>query len=222
MDEQVRSNGKLQTIKEEIFNSITHGLGVLLSIFALIFLVFQAVRYGTTRHVVSSAIFGSALIFMYLNSTLYHAIYHETTKKIFRRLDHISIYLLIAGTYMPIALLVLKGPFGWTMFGLEWGLCLIGVIFKAVFGPKLSILSAIFYLFMGWAAVIAIKPLLQALSLQGIVFLFLGGLFYTLGIIFFALDKKVPYFHTIWHVFVLLGSFSHFLLVLLYVLPYFN
>jgi len=142
------------------------------------------------------------------------------TKKVFRRLDHIGIYFLIFGTCMPVTLVVLSGALGWTLFGLECGCCVFGITFKAIFGPKFEITSVLFYLLMGWIAVIPIKTIYSAISLSGTMWIVLGGLFYTLGIIFFATDKKVPYFHAIWHLFALSGSICHYLMVLNYVIPY--
>ncbi len=212
---------KLQTFKEEIVNSISHGLGSLLSIIGFIYLLYSSFISGaTTRHIVSCSIYGGSLITMYLNSTIYHAIRHNIAKKVFRRLDHISIYFLIAGTFMPLALVVLQGALGWTVFGIECGLCLIGVLFKAIFGPKLKILSAFFYLLMGWVAVLVIKPIYMTLPIGATLWLLLGGLFYTLGIIFFATDQKFSYFHAIWHFFVLVGSVCHYIMILAYVIPF--
>ena len=208
----------LQSFGEEIANAITHGIGIILSIIALLFLLNGSYR-GTTAHVVSSALYGGSLFILYTFSTLYHSIFHEKAKKVLRRLDHIGIYLLIAGTCMPIALVALKGTLGWMLFGIECGMCLIGVVFKAVFGARLGVLSTIFYLLMGWVAMIVIKPIAVAISFNGFVWMVLGGVFYSLGVIFFAIDKKVSYFHALWHLFVLAGSICHFFMVFLYVIP---
>ena len=209
-----------QTIGEEIANAITHGLGFILSIVGFVILLYNCLLKGSALHIVSCSLYGGSLLLLYLISTLYHSITHHVAKKVFRRLDHISIYLLIAGTCMPLTLVVLKGPLGWTLFGIECGLCLIGVLFKAIFGPKFSMISSSFYLIMGWVSIIAFKPMITALSLSGFAWVLLGGIFYSFGIIFFALDKKYKYSHAIWHIFVLSGSVCHFFLILLYIVPF--
>jgi len=206
-----------QTMKEEIANSITHGLGIILSIIGFIILIHKSIIQGSAVHIFSCTFYGCSLIILYLISTLYHGIPHQSVKKVFRRLDHISIYLLIFGTYLPITLIIINGALGWTIFGIEAGLCFLGITFKAIFGPKLEIISASFYLLMGWIAILALRPIYLATSLGGLLWILSGGVFYTLGMIFFAVDKKVPYFHAIWHVFVLLGSICHFFMVLNYV-----
>jgi len=208
-----------KNIKEEIANSITHGIGFVLSVFGLVVLVYKACVLGRCIHIVSCSFYGASLLLLYIMSTLYHAITHPTAKKVFRRLDHISIYILIFETYMPLTLVALNGALGWWLFGLECALCVIGVTFKAVFGPKLNVISSLFYLLMGWVAVFAIKPMYFAMSFNGIFWIFAGGFFYTLGVIFFAIDTKVRYFHAIWHIFVLAGSVCHFFSILWYVIP---
>ena len=210
----------LQTISEEIVNAITHGIGSLLSIVGLIFLLYFSVKKASTTHVVSCSLYGGSLVLLYTISTLYHSITHETAKKVFRRLDHISIYLLIAGSYIPIALVVLKGTIGWTLFGIECGLCLIGIVFKAVFGPRFGVVSGLFYLLMGWIAIIAVKPIYTSLPKNALMWLLLGGAFYTLGIFFFAIDKKFSFFHAIWHLFVLAGSICHYIMIFVYIIPF--
>lgn len=207
------------SIKEEIANSITHSLGVLLSVFGLILLVSKSVTIGTRWHIVCSSIYGSSLLLLYLISTLYHSITHIKVKNVFRRLDHISIYLLIFGTYMPLTLIALNGTLGWVLFGIQCACCVGGTIVKAVFGPRYAVVSALFYLLMGWMAIFVIKPIYNALSFEGIFWILLGGVFYTLGVLFFANDRKVPYFHAIWHIFVILGSICHFLSILWYIIP---
>ena len=209
-----------QTIGEEIANSITHGLGFVFSVVGFVFLLMNCIEKGTILHIVSCSIYGGSLLLLYMISTLYHSITHHVAKNVFRRLDHISIYLLIAGTYMPLTLVVLKGYLGWTLFGIECGLCLLGVIFKAIFGSRLSVISSAFYLIMGWLAAFAFKAMITALSIAGFNWILIGGIFYSLGVIFFALDKKYKYAHAIWHVFVLSGSICHFFLVLLYIVPF--
>lgn len=210
----------MQSLGEEIANAITHGIGFVFSLVGLIVLMYKSLTYGSTLHVVSCALYGSSLIILYLSSTLYHSISHPVAKKVFRRFDHISIYLLIAGTYMPLALVILNGPLGWVLFALQCGFCVVGITFKAVFGPKYPTVSLIFYLLMGLTAIFAAKPMISTLSLNGFMWVIYGGIFYIVGVIFFAIDRKVSYFHAIWHLFVMLGSFCHFLMVLYYVIPF--
>lgn len=209
----------MQSLGEEIANAITHGIGFVLSLLGFIVLIYNAFTYGSVLHIVSCFIYGTTLLILFLISTLYHSISHPKAKKVFRRLDHISIFLLIAGTCMPLALVVLKGPIGWFLFSLQCLFCVVGITFKACFGPKYSAVSLIVYLLMGWSVVFVLKPILESISLNGFMWVIYGGVFYTVGVIFFAIDRKVPYFHAIWHIFVLLGSICHFLMVLFYVIP---
>ena len=199
---------------EEIANSITHGIGVLLSIAALVILIVVAQRYGHTPwHVVGFAIFGSMLILLYLASTLYHAIQHPGAKKVFKRIDHAAIYLLIAGTYTPFLFTNLKGPWGWTLFGIIWGLAVIGVVFKAISAGKYDRISLLVYILMGWLVIVAIKPMLQSVPVISLIWLVIGGVAYTAGTIFYAWER-LPFNHAIWHMFVLAGSTAHFFSVL--------
>jgi hemolysin III len=214
----LKKNEIIQTRKEEIINSITHAIGAFFSIIALLLLLYKSIQNASIPHIVSSSIYGFSLFFLYLMSTIYHLVKHPSIKKVFRRFDHIAIYLLIAGTAMPLALIALKGYVGWLIFYIETSLCFIGVSFKAIFGPKLEIISSIFYLLMGWILIFFIKPIYSSLSIQALFFIALGGVFYTFGIIFFMNDKKYHYFHSIWHVFVLFGSISHFVMVYNYIL----
>ena len=205
-----------QSLGEEIANSITHGIGAALATAALtILLVFAALK-GDAWRIVSFAIYGSSLVLMYISSTLYHAFTHKGAKRYFRIMDHSSIFLLIAGTYTPITLLPLRDTdWGWTIFGLIWGMAILGILFKFLFYGKLEKLSVVFYVLMGWLAIIAIKPMLTNLPTGLLIWIAVGGLFYTLGIIFYAWTK-LPYSHSIWHLFVLGGSISHFFGILLY------
>lgn len=220
MNENVQEDVAIQTIPEEIANAITHGVGALLSIAGLCVMLVSSIRHGTVWHVVSSALFGSSLFFLYLTSTLYHAVLHEKAKRFLRKMDHISIYILILGSYIPISLVLLHGPVGWVLFGIECGLCLFGILFKILFGHRYEIFSVVFYLLMGWMAVFAIKPLLSALSLKGLLWFVGEGLSYTLGVFFYANGRKYPFFHAIWHLFVLGGSACHFFMVMECVLPF--
>ncbi len=203
---------------EELANTITHGAGVALSILGLVLLVVRAAIYGDAWQVVSFSIYGSSLILLYLASTLYHGFKSKRVKEILRIFDHSAIYLLIAGTYTPFLLVTLRGPWGWSLFGTIWGLALLGITFKIIFGPKYEIVSTIFYLMMGWVVIIAIKPLIAALPLAGLVWLVAGGLAYSLGVIFYVWEK-LPYNHAIWHGFVMAGSFFHFFAVFLHIAP---
>ncbi|MGC4048621.1 MAG: hemolysin III family protein [Paludibaculum sp.] len=203
---------------EEIANSLTHGLGAVMSVAALVLMVVAAATRGTGRQVVACAVYGSSLILLYLSSTLYHALTHGRAKRLFRVFDHISIYLLIAGTYTPFLLVTLRGPWGWALFGVVWGLAVLGIGFKCFFTGRMEILSTSVYLLMGWVAVVAIKPLLAALPRGGFAWLLAGGMAYTLGVVFYTWRRK--YSHAVWHVFVLAGSSCHFVAVWLYVLPH--
>lgn len=205
-----------QSLGEEIANSITHGIGAALATAALTILVVFAALRGDAWQVVSFSIYGASLIIMYTSSTLYHAFSNEKLKRYFRMMDHCSIFLLIAGTYTPVTLLPLRGTgWGWTMFGIIWGLAILGIFFKLFFIGKYEKLSVVFYVLMGWMAIIAIKPMLENLPPGLLMWIGIGGLSYTLGVIFYAW-QKLPYAHTIWHLFVLGGSISHFFGILLY------
>lgn len=206
------------TLGEEIANSITHGIGAALAIAALVILVVFAAKKGDAWRVVSFSIYGSTLILMYLFSTLYHAIQHPGATKVFRILDHSSIYLLIAGTYTPFLLVTIRGGWGWSLFGIIWGLAITGIVFKSIFIQKMKKVSLTIYILMGWLIVIALKPMLANLQPAGLWWLVGGGLCYTGGAVFYAL-KSLKYSHAIWHLFVLAGSICHFFAILLYVLP---
>ncbi len=208
----------LQSIDEEFANTVTHGIGLGLSIAGLCIMVVTAAKIGNPWHIVSSAIFGSSLIILYLASTLYHSVQDTGKKPFLRLLDHISIYILIAGSYTPFTLSFLKGGLGWTIFGLEWGFALVGILFKTFFGHKADMLATFGYVIMGWLILLACYPLFKNLEAGGIVFLVVGGAAYTLGVPFYFLDGKYKYFHTIWHLFVLTGSICHFLAVQWYII----
>jgi len=203
----------------ELLNSLTHGFGAALSIAVLAVMVVFAAMKGGARHVVSVTIFGSMLVLLYTMSTLYHAFRGPRVKKVFRILDHSCIYLLIAGTYTPFCLVTLRGSWGWSLFGVIWGLAVLGITFKSVFGHRWEILSGIVYLAMGWIVVIAIVPLWRNLPGGGLFWLFGGGFFYTTGMIFYAWDRP-PFSHAIWHLFVLAGSASHVVAVMGWVIPW--
>jgi hemolysin III len=202
----------------EIANSVTHGLGAVMGVTALVFMVVQASLYGSARHIVGAAIFGSALVLLYTMSTLYHALRGPRVKKVFKILDHSAIYVLIAGTYTPFCLATLRGPWGSSLLWVIWGLCLLGIIFKALFTGRFGILSTFIYLGMGWLVMAAARPLWLHLARPGMYWLMLGGLFYTLGTVFYSW-RNLRFHHAIWHLFVLAGSLSHVAAILGYVIP---
>jgi hemolysin III len=206
------------TLGEEIANSVIHGVGVVLAIAGLIVLTSYASLFGDVWHVVSCSIFGATLVLLYTASTLYHGIQSPIAKRVLRLVDHSAIFLLIAGTYTPFTLVNLRGPWGWSLFGVVWGIAVLGIIFEVIFIDRWKILPVVIYVAMGWLIVAAIRPLLSALALGGLVLLAGGGLCYTLGVIFYV-SKKMPYHHAIWHLFVLAGSTLHFFAVLFYVIP---
>jgi hemolysin III len=198
-------------------NAITHGIGAALAVVGAGYLIAASAR-GTVWQVVSCSIFAVTLVLVYLCSTLYHSLVRTRARHVFQVLDHAAIYLLIAGTYTPFTLISLRGPVGWTLFGVVWGLAVAGVIFKSFAVGKYQVASALVYLFQGWFVVFAARPLVQAIGWHGILWLGAGGLAYTLGIVFFALDSR-RYFHAAWHLFVLAGSAAHYFAILFYVVP---
>jgi len=206
------------SLAEEIANAITHGVGAALAIAGLVLLTYFASRHGDIWHLTSCAIFGGTLVLLYTVSTLYHSLPQPRAKEIMKLLDHSSIFLLIAGTYTPFTLVNLRGPWGWTLFGIVWGIAVIGICFEASLLRSWTIVSLGLYIAMGWTVVIALKPLLNNLAPGGFVLLLLGGLAYTGGSLFY-LWKQLRYHHAIWHLFVLAGSVLHFLAVLFYVIP---
>jgi len=201
------------SIKEEIVNAITHGVGACLSIAALVVLVVIGALHGTVWHVVSYAIFGACMVILYTSSTIYHSLTNQKAKLLFQKFDHISIFLVIAGSYTPFCLITLRGWIGWTLFGVIWGCAVVGIVFKSIRIGKWELLSTVMYVLMGWMCVIAIKPLYNLLPSHAFLLLILGGVAYTIGAIFFTLDR-IPYFHGIWHLFTLAGSTLHFFAVL--------
>ena len=206
------------TLGEEIANSITHGIGLVLSIVGLAVLTAYASLYGSAWHIISCVIFGTTLVLLYTASTLYHSIQTPRVKQVMRVLDHSAIFLLIAGTYTPFTLVSLRGPWGWTLFGIVWGLAAVGILFQTTLLQRWVVASILLYVGMGWVVVAAIKPLLAAVAPGGIILLVLGGLAYTSGIGFYV-KRSMRYHHAIWHGFVLAGSVLHFFAVLFYVIP---
>ncbi len=206
------------TLGEEIANSITHGIGAVFGVTALTIMVAVAATSGDVWGVVGASIFGATLVLLYTASTLYHAITAPRAKNVLRILDHSAIFLLIAGTYTPITLVSLRGPWGWSLFGAVWGLALAGVLIEATPLRRLPAISLVLYLTMGWAIVVAARPIAAAMASGGLTLLIVGGLSYTLGLTFYGW-RRLPYSHAIWHLFVLAGSTCHVLAVVLYVLP---
>ncbi len=202
-----------QSTKEEIANAVTHGVGAGLAIAALVVLVVFAARISDTWKVVSFSIYGATMIILFLSSTLYHAFPQPYVKRFFRILDHSSIFLLIAGTYTPVTIGTMRGGWGWTLFGLIWGLTLVGIILKILAMRKLKWLSLVIYLLMGWIGIIAIKPLLACVPKSFLFWILAGGFFYSFGVIFYV-SRKMPYHHAIWHLFVLAGCICHFMAML--------
>ncbi|MCB9480260.1 MAG: hemolysin III family protein [Desulfobacteraceae bacterium] len=198
---------------EEIFNSLTHGLGTLLSIAGLVVLVVYSSIYGNAWHVVSCSIFGASLIVLYLSSTLYHSFSSPKIKYFFKKMDHSAIYVLIAGTYTPFSLVMIKGTAGWILFSVVWTMAVAGIILKFTCISKISKISSAIYIAMGWICVFAMNRIIEALTTEALVYLVLGGLIYTAGVIFFAWER-LKFNHGIWHLFVLAGSTFHFFAVL--------
>lgn len=210
------STSRRQTVGEEIANSLTHGAGLALSIAGLVVMLVAAATRGDPWVIVASAIYGTTLVLLYLASTLYHALARTRARGVFRRLDHAAIYLLIAGTYTPFVLVSLRGPWGWTLFGISWGLALLGIVLKAVFGARWPIASTVVYLLMGWLVVVAAGPVVAHVPGGAIGWLVAGGLLYSAGVVFFA-SERLRYAHAVWHLFVLGGSVCHYVAVLGYV-----
>lgn len=210
MDSNKRKLIHRYSFKEEIFNSISHGIGALLSLAALVIIVAFASLSGDVWKIVSFSIYGFTLFFLYLSSTLYHSIFHEKSKQVLRIFDHVSIYLLIAGSYTPIALVPMRENGGWLIFATIWLLAIIGIILKIIYRDKMKFISLCLYLIMGWLAILAIKPMLNTIPEGFFSWLLVGGLIYTVGVIFY-ICRKIPFNHAIWHLFVLGGSTIHYL-----------
>ena len=210
-----------QTLGEEIANSVSHGAALLAAVAGTPFLVVGAVRHGDRLNVAGASIFAATMVLLYFTSMLYHALpVARVVKRLFQILDHSAIYLLIAGTYTPFTLGVLRGPWGWTLLALIWSMALAGVVLKAVAGTRFPRLSTAIYLAMGWIVVIAVKPMWQLMPGWGLFWLVAGGLAYTLGVVFYATDWRLRYGHFVWHLFVAAGTACHFIAVLNYaVLP---
>lgn len=204
-------------VREEVANSVTHGLGLLASLVGAVVLVSLSIEQGEVWHVASAAIYGATLVALYAASTLYHALKGTRARNVLRVLDHCAIYLLIAGTYTPVTLVGLRGGWGWTLFGLAWGLAAAGIVFKVLTTGRYAVFSTIVYVLMGWLCIVAAKPMLVLLSPGALALLGAGGVLYTAGIVFYH-SKRVPYSHAVWHLFVVAGSVCHYLAIALYVL----
>lgn len=201
--------------REEIANSISHGLALLLAVAALPVLILSATKVGNTRFTVGVSVFGATIIFLYLASTLYHSLTHVRAKQFFRHVDHCAIFLLIAGSYTPFTLGVLRGPWGWTLLAIVWVLAVAGIAMKLIAGHRHWWLSMVLYLVMGWLAIVAIKPIITLVPLPGILLILAGGIAYSGGLAFFA-AHRLRYNHFIWHLFVMAGTVCHYLAVLWY------
>jgi hemolysin III len=210
-------SARTQNVGEEIANSVTHGVGFVLSVAAVVFLVVTAAGTGDAWRVTAASVYGTTLVLLYAASTLYHALPGRRVKTVFQRIDHAAIYLLIAGTYTPFVLGPLRGAWGWSLFSVVWGCAVLGVVLKSVFGIRLAVLSTVVYIVMGWLVVIAAGPLAARLPSAGLQWLVAGGVLYTLGVLFFAWDR-IRYVHAVWHLFVLAGSAAHFCAVSRYAL----
>jgi hemolysin III len=206
------------SVGEEIANSLTHALGIIFSITGMVVLMLSSSGSGNVWRIVSCAVFGVTLILLYTASTLYHAVQKPNVKSFMRIIDHSTIFLLIAGSYTPFTLVNLRGPWGWSLFGVVWGVALLGILVQTTLLRQWAGISVALYVVMGWAIVVAVKPLLLAVAPAGMTLLLAGGLAYTSGIAFYVWHK-LPYHHAIWHLFVLAGSTFHFFAVLFYAVP---
>ena len=204
---------RTQSRGEEIANSVSHGVGLLAALAATPVLVLSAVRHGGAARIAGAGVFAAAMVLLYLTSTLYHALPRNRAKRVFQVLDHAAIFLMIAGTYTPITLGVLRGTWGWTLFGLVWSLAIAGVALTAGGGVRYPKLTTSLYLAMGWLILIAVKPLWLRMPSEGLFWLSAGGIAYTVGVVFYA-AKRVRYSHFIWHLFVITGTSSHYIAVL--------
>lgn len=208
--------GREQHFSEEVANVISHGVALIAAIVGTVVLIVQAARHADAGFVVAVSLFGATMILLYLASTLYHALPVSRAKRAFRVIDHAAIFLLIAGTYTPFTLGVLRGAWGWSLFGVVWGLAAAGVVLKVFDKASNPIFSTGLYLLMGWVIVVAVEPLFSRVPTQGLLWLLAGGLFYTVGVVFFATDARVKYGHFIWHLFVVAGTTCHYFAVLWY------
>jgi hemolysin III len=215
MTKSLASQKRVQSLGEEIANSVSHGVGFIAAVAVSPILVVSAVRHDGAAAIVGASVFAFAMMLLYLTSTLYHALTRYKAKRVFQVLDHGAIFLLIAGSYTPFTLGVLRGAWGWTLFGLVWGLAVVGIVLKSIGGVRYKKLSTILYLAMGWLVIIAVKPLWLNMSSWGLFWLLVGGTAYTAGVVFYA-AKRIQYTHFIWHLFVIAGTVCHCIAVLRY------
>jgi len=215
MTEVIAKEERRPTLGEEIANSISHGIGLVLAVIATPILIITALRYGSAWNMIGVSVFAASMVTLYLASTLYHALTHDGAKRVFRMLDHSAIFFLIAGTYTPFTLGILRGPWGWTLLIIIWTLAAIGLTMKIVFGARYVWLSVVLYLVMGWLVVIAAPQVLRVMPLSGLAWLVAGGIAYTAGVAFYA-AHRVRYAHFAWHLFVIAGTVCHFFAVLWY------
>lgn len=215
MTKSLASQKRIQSIGEEIANSVSHGVGFLAAITVSPVLIISAVRHDGSAAVVGASIFAFTMLLLYITSTLYHALARNKAKRIFQILDHSAIFLLIAGTYTPFTLGVLRGAWGWTLFGLVWGTAVVGIVIKSIGSVRYKRLSTVLYLVMGWLIIIAVKPIWLKMPSWGFFWLLLGGIAYTTGVVFFA-AKRIRYAHFVWHLFVIAGTACHCVAVLGY------
>lgn len=208
----------LYSAAEELAHVLTHGLGAVLAVAALVALVIKAALYGNVWHVVACSVYGATLVLMYTGSTLYHSATDTRAKSILRVIDHSLIFLMIAGTYTPFTLVTLRGPWGWSLFALTWTLTVVGLVFKLIHTGRYERLSLAIYLAMGWSVLVALQPLIEALPIGGLLLLAGGGLTYSLGALFYAW-RSLPFNHAIWHGFVLLGGTLHYFAIFFFVVP---
>lgn len=215
-EKTIKTDERHETPAEQIANAITHGVGFGMSVTCLVLLVvFASLRHGA-REIVSCSIYGATLVILYLSSTLYHSIHTPRIRRVLNIIDHAAIYLLIAGTYTPYLLVPLRGALGWSLFGIVWGIAAIGIVFQTLFIGRFKRLSTLSYVAMGWLMITALVPLMKVLPLMAILWLAIGGLCYTLGVIFYAW-QRLKFAHALWHLFVLAGSICHFFGVFFYV-----
>lgn len=207
---------RMQSQGEEIANSISHGVGLVGALIGTPFLIIHAACHGDAGFIAGTIVFAASMVLLYLASTLYHACPVGRVKHCFRIVEHSAIFILIAGTYTPLTLGILRGAFGWTLFGMVWGLAIAGIALKVITEASHPILSTALYLVMGWLAMMAVKPLVTDMPNAGLFLLIAGGLSYTVGVVFFATDSRIPYGHFIWHLFVITGTICHYFLVLWY------
>lgn len=219
MNEQTKitSKNRKYTLGEEITNAIIHGIGAGLGIAATVLLIIRAAFRADAMAVVAVALYGGSLILLYTMSTLYHSLTGPRAKRVFQIFDHCTIFILIAGTYTPYTLVSLRGWIGWTIFGVLWGVTALGIVLNSISIEKAKKFSMISYIIMGWCIIIALKPTIAALGFWGMFFVLVGGIFYTVGVIFYK-KKNIPYMHSVWHVFVLAGSIFQFFSIYFWVL----